>query len=116
MERYIEGKTVMSGTGRRYSGELDSSLAEELNFPESVKIVTGTHDHVCNAIGSGVCESGSCSNTVGTTEGLTAVLERSALTTESIENYQISCEPFAVKIFLILWPGTIRLVYCSDGL
>ena len=79
------------------AGELDSSLAEELNFPESVKIVTGTHDHVCNAIGSGVCESGSCSNTVGTTEGLTAVLERSALTTESIENYQISCEPFAVK-------------------
>ena len=78
------------------AGTLESSLAEKLNLSNSVKIVTGTHDHICNTIGSGVCEAGTCSNTVGTTEGLTAVLERSALTSESIENYQISCEPFAV--------------------
>ncbi len=78
------------------AGTLEGSLAEKLNLPKSVKIVTGTHDHICNTIGSGVCEAGICSNTVGTTEGLTAVLERSALSSESIENYQISCEPFAV--------------------
>lgn len=79
------------------AGTLKNSLAEKLNLPKSVKIVIGTHDHICNAIGSGVCEAGVCSNTVGTTEGLTAVLERSALTSESIENYQIACEPFAVE-------------------
>ena len=80
----------------REAGTLEGSLAEKLNLPKSVKIVTGTHDHICNTIGSGVCEAGICSNIVGTTEGLTAVLERSALSSESIENYQISCEPFAV--------------------
>ena len=79
------------------AGELEQSLAEELNILGTVKIVTGTHDHICNAIGSGVCQAGSCSNTVGTTEGLTAVLERSALSSESIEDYQIACEPFAVE-------------------
>lgn len=77
-------------------GTLRNSLAEELGLQSGVKIVTGTHDHICNAIGSGVCEAGDCANTVGTTEGLTAVVRRSELTTENIEKYQISCEPFAV--------------------
>ena len=58
--------------------------------------MAGTHDHICNAIGSGVLEVGSCADTVGTTEGLTAVLHREQLSSEHIDSCQISCEPFAV--------------------
>lgn len=78
------------------AGELTQEEAERLGLPKHVKVVVGTHDHICNAIGSGVCEEGSCADTVGTTEGLTAVLRREQLTSEHIEKYQISCEPFAV--------------------
>ena len=77
-------------------GILKTSIAKKLSFPKSAKIVIGTHDHICNAIGCGICEAGTCANTVGTTEGLTAVLERKALTSENIEKYQIACEPFVV--------------------
>ncbi len=77
-------------------GVLEKAVAEETGLPENVKIVAGTHDHICNAIGSGVFETGSCADTVGTTEGLTAVLERWQLSSKHIEDCQISCEPFAV--------------------
>ncbi len=79
------------------AGELTSAEAVRLGLPRQVKIVVGTHDHICNAIGSGVCDEGSCADTVGTTEGLTAVLLREQLSSEHIEKYQISCEPFAVS-------------------
>lgn len=78
-------------------GTLTKSVAAETGLQRTVKIVTGTHDHVCNAIGSGVFEAGSCANTVGTTEGLTAVLRREQLSPEHIEACRISCEPFAVQ-------------------
>ena len=85
---------VAAGT---VAGILEHKLAEELHFLKSPKIVVGTHDHICNAVGSGICEVGSCANTVGTTEGITAVLNRSSLNSDNIEQYQISCEPFAVE-------------------
>ena len=78
------------------AGEVTRSTAEAAGLPGKIKVVVGTHDHICNAIGSGVCEAGSCADTVGTTEGLTAVLGREQLSSENIEKYQISCEPFAV--------------------
>ena len=77
-------------------GTLKKAVAEETGLPQNVKIVAGTHDHICNAIGSGVLEVGSCADTVGTTEGLTAVLHREQLSSEHIDSCQISCEPFAV--------------------
>lgn len=78
------------------AGNLEKSLAEKIDISKEVKIITGTHDHICNTIGSGVCEAGECSNTVGTTEGLTAVIGCSGLSSENIDRYQISYEPFAV--------------------
>lgn len=83
--------------GGTIAGVIRSKVAAELGISSETKIVVGTHDHIANAIGSGVCEVGSCSNTVGTTEGLTAVLQREQLPSQAIEAYQISCEPFAVK-------------------
>lgn len=78
------------------AGTLHTGVAKETGLMPAVKIVAGTHDHICNAIGSGVFEVGSCSDTVGTTEGLTAVLRRGQLCAEHIESCRISCEPFAV--------------------
>lgn len=76
------------------AGVVKTELAGELGIPACVKVIAGTHDHICNAIGSGAIEYGNCANTVGTTEGVTALLKRAQMTTESIEKYQISCEPF----------------------
>lgn len=94
IEREKLAKPVPAGT---VAGTLKCDVAKELNLSADTKIIVGTHDHICNAIGSGVCEVGSCVDTVGTTEGLTAVLNRSTLNPDNIERYQISCEPFAVK-------------------
>ena len=91
IDREKLSKPVPAGT---VAGEIRKEIASELGLPASVKIVAGSHDHICNALGSGVCEVGSCANTVGTTEGLTAVLEREQLPSEYIGKYQISCEPF----------------------
>lgn len=94
LERKLLSTPVPAGT---VAGSIRKELAEELGLPPDVKIVAGTHDHICNALGCGVAEKGSCADTVGTTEGLTAVLTREQLSSEEIEKYQISCEPFAVK-------------------
>lgn len=76
------------------AGVVRTGLAGELGLPDNVKVIAGTHDHICNAIGSGAVEYGNCANTVGTTEGVTALLKKSQMSAENIEKYQISCEPF----------------------
>ena len=83
--------------GGSVAGMIRKDLAEELGLIDDIKIVVGTHDHIANAVGCGACEVGSCANPVGTTEGLTAVLKREQLNSESIQKFQISCQPFAVK-------------------
>lgn len=92
-----ENKLAVPVPAGSVAGILDTKLAWELNFPTDTRIVVGTHDHICNAIGSGVCDVGNCADTVGTTEGLTAILGQTALKPGYIEEYQISCEPFAVQ-------------------
>ena len=78
------------------AGNLKKDTAEELGLTSSGKVIAGTHDHICNAIGCGAIGYGDCVNTVGTTEGLTALLHRAQLHTENINRYQISCEPFVL--------------------
>lgn len=85
------GKPVRAGTP---VGTIRRELAEELNLNRDVCIVVGAHDHICNAIGSGIYREGECADTVGTTEGLTAIIKEHQLRAEAIEKYQISCEPF----------------------
>lgn len=76
-------------------GNLKSNIRKELHLSEEVKVITGTHDHICNTIGCGVYQDGWCCNVVGTTEGLTGVIKKEQLTTQDIDTYQISCQPFA---------------------
>lgn len=78
-------------------GKLHSALAEKIGFPMGTPVAAGSHDHICNAVGSGVIRSGWCADTVGSTEGLTAIIKKDTLTSENIEKYQISCEPFAAE-------------------
>ncbi len=77
-------------------GKLKASLAEELNFLPDVQVVAGSHDHICNALGCGVYREGECSNAMGTTEGITAVLKREQLPASRAAKYQMACEPFVL--------------------
>ncbi len=77
-------------------GKINRNAADELGISSTIQIVAGTHDHICNAIGSGTIHYGECTNTVGTTEGLTALVNREQLNTKNIGTYQISCEPFVL--------------------
>ena len=84
---------VPAGTA---AGKLNPSLAEELNFMPDVQVVVGSHDHICNALGCGVYREGECSNAMGTTEGITAVLKREQLPASRAAKYQMACEPFVL--------------------
>lgn len=77
-------------------GTILPDMARITGVPKDVKVVVGTHDHICNAIGGGAVDYGDCVNTVGTTEGVTALVTRTQLDTELISKYQISCEPFVL--------------------
>lgn len=90
------------------AGKMFSSLEKELGFSGSVRVAAGSHDHICNALGSGVYQVGSSSDTMGTTEGFTAVLRREQLPSENVEKYQISCEPFVLPQFYntVAWNNT----------
>lgn len=83
-------------------------MAFTMGLPSDIKIVVGTHDHICNAIGAGAVNYGDCVNTVGTTEGVTALVRRSQLTTENINKFQISCEPFVLTDMFntVAWNNT----------
>lgn len=74
-------------------GTLLPSVKRFLGIDYEIPVMAGSHDHIFNAIGAGVTTPGSCSNIVGTTEGITAVLER-ILSTQNISAENISCEPF----------------------
>ena len=77
-------------------GALKQSLRKELDIKGKARIVCGCHDHIANALGAGVYRAGECVNAAGTTEGITAVIAPGILNTDTIEAYQISCEPFGI--------------------
>lgn len=74
-------------------GNLLYSVKRELGLSYDVPVMVGSHDHIFNAIGAGAVVPGSCSNIVGTTEGITAVVDK-MLDTKDIDRENISCEPF----------------------
>lgn len=85
-------RPVLAGT---VAGAVLPAMAAELGLPAGVKVATGTHDHICNALGVGAVRSGHCSNAIGTTEGITAILAE-PLRPELVARHNISCEPFVV--------------------
>jgi len=93
ISREMLPKAVPSGT---VVGNLRSDVASALGLSPRVRVAIGVHDHVFNAIGAGAVESGTCSNVVGTTEGLTAYLGKRRLSVGTITKGNISCEPFVL--------------------
>ena len=89
-------KGLLSGPvrGGTVVGRILPEEACELNLPQNVLIVAGTHDHICNAIGCGAVKEGWCANTAGTTEGLTVVLDREKMIPGKVQRHHIACEPF----------------------
>ena len=104
IDREKLARIVPAGT---VAGILREDVRSAAGLPRGVRVVAGTHDHICNALGCGVLRPGDCSNAVGTTEGLTAVLEGEWLTAEQIARCGISKEPFAV-------PGLYNTVAWSN--
>ena len=96
---------VISGT---IVSNVTSEVEKECKLPRNLKVIVGAHDHIANAIGSGSCQPGDCSNAAGTTEGITAILKASDLSNENISKYKISREPFISKqIFnTVAWSNT----------
>lgn len=57
-------------------GKVSSGVAADLNLPNGVLLIAGAHDQVCAALGSGVLAKGECVDGIGTSECITAVLDR----------------------------------------
>lgn len=79
--------------GGTVAGSLRKEIKEELGIFYDIPVLVGSHDHIFNAIGAGAIKPGICSNTVGTTEGITTVLG-GRIDSRSIRENLISCEPF----------------------
>lgn len=105
ISRTLLSNPVRSGTN---VGKMKKELANDLGLSENTAIIAGTHDHICNALGCGVYRAGWCSNTVGTTEGLTAVIGSREAFLPNINKFQMSCEPFAFKDLFntVAWNNT----------
>lgn len=69
-------------------GEIPRSLANELGFRASVKVVTGGHDQPAGALGAGVLQPGTAMLAIGTTEALVAVTEKPR---KPMLGYNVSC-------------------------
>ncbi|MEG0913152.1 MAG: FGGY-family carbohydrate kinase [Oscillospiraceae bacterium] len=89
-------------------GELRANISHDLGIARNVKVAIGTHDHICNAIGAGAVTKGVCSNTCGTTEGITTIIGSKKMKSADIISNNISCEPFAQpNIFnTVAWHNT----------
>lgn len=96
---------VPSGT---VIGTIHNNISKELGLPLNIKVAIGAHDHIFNSIGSGAVHMSTCSNAVGTTEGLTVYLGKDRLDINTIVNNNISCEPFVLpKTFnTVAWHNT----------
>ena len=62
-----------AGASGKKVGEVRETIAKEWGVKTPITVVAGGHDQVCATLGSGVTESGLCSDGMGTVECLTAV-------------------------------------------
>ncbi len=81
--------------GGQIIGNICNDVKERFGLNYDIPVMVGSHDHIYNALGAGAVSTGICSNTVGTTEGITTVLEE-IISSENILANNISCEPFVL--------------------
>lgn len=76
-------------------GTVKKSVRELVGLKAETPVMAGSHDHIYNALGAGAVYPGSCSNIVGTTEGITAILSQ-RLDSGIIREKNLSCQPFVL--------------------
>lgn len=93
-------------------GMLKESICKEIGS-RNVKVIAGAHDHICNAIGSGISRVGECAMPCGTTEGFTVVMPHGSLKAETIASCQISKQPYLIPGLenTIAWQNTAGAAY-----
>lgn len=74
-------------------GYLRCDIVQAIGCDSHIAVIAGTHDHLSNAFGAGVIERGWASNTCGTTEGITAMVEMPT-NRELMDQNGFSIEPF----------------------
>jgi len=77
-------------------GTVSDRAAEKLGLPKGVVAVTGGHDQLCNALGSGVIEKGMAAYGVGTVECITPTFERCPEDIEGMLRNNFTCYPHVV--------------------
>jgi len=82
---------VPSGT---VIGEITPEIRKELGIKNCCKVVAGSHDQICSALGAGVTEAGNCVDGMGTVECITAVFPHK-ITDFKMGKEGYTCVPYA---------------------
>ena len=77
-------------------GSLLPEIAQRVGLPAGIAIYAGGHDQPCAAIGAGAYQKGDASDSIGTSECITAVLGKEKLTASYMKETNFPCEPFVV--------------------
>ena len=77
-------------------GTVNPAIAEHLGMDLSVKIVAGSHDQICCAVGSGITESGIAMDSLGTTES-TACIDGQLLIRDIVEKRNIPVYEYPIS-------------------
>ena len=77
-------------------GSVGRDASEETGLSGETKIVTGAHDQLCCALGSGIVTNGSVMDSLGTTESLLCVNGKAVVTDEMI-GCNIPCYPYVLS-------------------
>ena len=95
LKKTLFSPAIPSGT---IIGEVKKTTIREWKATTPIYVISGGHDQVCATLGSGVVESGACSDGMGTVECLTAVYN--SLTVEKeIGEYGYPNVPFLDKFY-----------------
>lgn len=75
-------------------GRILPKLAQELHLPGTALVFAGGHDQPCAAAGTGAIQRGWASDSIGTSECITANLGTVRLREEVVRENNFACEPF----------------------
>jgi xylulokinase len=89
----VFSEPVESGT---VIGNIRADIADELGLSPDTKLVTGGHDQVCAAVGSGIIREGIAVNGIGTVECITPAFSEAILNKSMLKNH-FACVPHAKK-------------------
>lgn len=106
-------ETAPAGT---IAGKLSAEIAGQLGLKAGTPVVLGGHDQPCGAIGSGVIDQGSITDSIGTYECLTATSDRPNLTEANLaSSLNTYCHVVPGKfVTLAYFPSSIMLKWFHD--